>query len=168
MVVIATQGHNDEEVLERAAAARPAYLGLVGSQKRGTAVLGYLADPGEKLGMLDMQAFRACRVIVDIGLHLELEIPRDRLSSFEPKLVAKHQRRMPGFDDHVIGMYARGMTVREIQAHLLELYGTEVSHDLISTITDEVMDGPQSVVFDEAENRLHAQKGILAWCLNAG
>ena len=67
-------------------------------------------------------------------------MPRDRLSSFEPKLVGKHQRRMPGFDDHVIGMYARGMTVREIQAHLLEIYGTQVSPDLISTITDEVLD----------------------------
>lgn len=69
---------------------------------------------------------------------LRLNIPRDRLTTFEPKLVAKHQRRMPGFDDHVIGMYARGMSVREIQGHLLELYGTEVSPDLISTITDEV------------------------------
>lgn len=74
------------------------------------------------------------------GGELNLDIPRDRLSSFEPKLVAKHQRRMPGFDDHVISMYARGMSVREIQAHLLELYGTEVSHDLISTITDEVLE----------------------------
>ncbi|MEC4722192.1 transposase, partial [Noviherbaspirillum sp. CPCC 100848] len=71
------------------------------------------------------------------GGELQLDVPRDRLSSFEPKLVAKHQRRMPGFDDHVISMYARGMTVREIQGHLLELYGTEVSPDLISTITDE-------------------------------
>jgi transposase-like protein len=74
------------------------------------------------------------------GGEMRLTIPRDRLSSFEPKLVAKHQRRMPGFDDHVISMYARGMSVREIQAHLLELYGTEVSPDLISTITDEVME----------------------------
>jgi transposase-like protein len=74
------------------------------------------------------------------GGELQLDIPRDRLSSFEPKLVAKHQRRMSGFDDHVISMYARGMSVREIQAHLLELYGTEVSPDLISTITDEVLD----------------------------
>ena len=71
---------------------------------------------------------------------LRLNIPRDRLATFEPKLVAKHQRRMPGFDDHVIGMYARGMSVREIQGHLLELYGTEVSPDLISTITDEVLE----------------------------
>jgi transposase-like protein len=74
------------------------------------------------------------------GGELHLDIPRDRLSSFEPRLVAKHQRRMSGFDDHVISMYARGMSVREIQAHLLELYGTEVSPDLISTITDEVLE----------------------------
>jgi putative transposase len=71
---------------------------------------------------------------------LALDIPRDRLSTFEPQLVAKHQRRLPGFDDKVIAMYARGMTVREIQAHLLEIYGLEVSPQLVSTITDEVMD----------------------------
>ena len=70
---------------------------------------------------------------------LALEIPRDRLSTFDPVLVAKHQRRLPGFNNHVIGMYARAMTVREIQGHLVELYGLEVSPDLISTITDEVM-----------------------------
>lgn len=70
---------------------------------------------------------------------LGLSIPRDRLATFDPQLVAKHQRRLPGFDDQVIGMYARGMTVREIQGHLTELYGLDVSPDLISTITDEVM-----------------------------
>lgn len=70
---------------------------------------------------------------------MALNIPRDRLSTFEPQLVGKHQRRLPGFDDHVISMYARGMSVREIQAHLLELYGLQVSPDLISTITDEVL-----------------------------
>lgn len=70
---------------------------------------------------------------------LELSIPRDRLASFEPQLVAKYQRRLPNFDNHVISMYARGMSVREIQGHLLELYGLEVSPDLISTITDEVL-----------------------------
>jgi putative transposase len=70
---------------------------------------------------------------------LELAIPRDRTGRFEPKLVAKHQRRLPGFDDKVISMYTRGMTVREIQAHLAELYGIEVSPDLISTVTDEVI-----------------------------
>ena len=71
---------------------------------------------------------------------LALDIPRDRLSTFDPILVGKHQRRLAKFDDHVIGMYARGMTVREIQAHLLQIYGLEVSPDLISTITDEVIE----------------------------
>jgi transposase-like protein len=68
-----------------------------------------------------------------------LQIPRDRQAPFDPVLVGKHQRRLPGFNDHVIGMYARGMSVREIQAHLLQIYGHEVSPALISTITDEVM-----------------------------
>jgi putative transposase len=80
------------------------------------------------------------KTVLAPGGEMRLDIPRDRLGSFEPKLVAKHQRRMPGFDDHVISMYSRGMSVREIQAHLLELYGTEVSPDLISTITDEVIE----------------------------
>jgi transposase-like protein len=70
---------------------------------------------------------------------LKLDIPRDRLGTFEPQLVAKYQRRLPAFDDHVISMCARGMSVREIQAHLLELYGLQVSPDLISTITGEVL-----------------------------
>lgn len=71
---------------------------------------------------------------------LSLDIPRDRDGSFEPQLVAKHQRRLPGFDDRVISLYARGLPVREIQGHLTELYGLAVSPDLISTITGEVMD----------------------------
>ena len=71
---------------------------------------------------------------------LALNIPRDRLSTFDPILVAKHQRRLPKFDDRVISMYARGMTLREIQGHLLEIYGLEVSSELISTITDEVIE----------------------------
>ncbi len=80
------------------------------------------------------------KTVLSPGGEMRLNIPRDRLGSFEPRLVAKHQRRISGFDDHVISMYARGMSVREIQGHLLELYGNDVSPDLISTITDEVMD----------------------------
>lgn len=71
---------------------------------------------------------------------LELEIPRDREGSFEPMLVAKGQRRLPGFDEKVIALYARGMTTREIQGHLKELYKVEVSPSLISTVTDAVLD----------------------------
>jgi|SRR5882672_9952741 len=69
---------------------------------------------------------------------LPVEIPRDRNGTFEPQLVKKHQRRFDGFDDKILGMYARGMSVRDIQAQLSELYGTEVSPDLISSVTDEV------------------------------
>jgi putative transposase len=67
-----------------------------------------------------------------------IEIPRDRNGTFEPQLVKKHQRRFDGFDDKILAMYARGMSVRDIQAQLSELYGTEVSPDLISSVTDEV------------------------------
>jgi putative transposase len=71
---------------------------------------------------------------------LALEIPRDRLSTFDPQLIAKYQRRFPGFDDKIISMYARGMTIREIQGHLRELYGIDVSPDLISAVTDAVLE----------------------------
>ena len=69
---------------------------------------------------------------------LPIEVPRDRQGTFEPQLIPKHQTRWTGFDDKVISLYARGMTVREIQAHLEEMYGTEVSPSLISSITDSV------------------------------
>lgn len=69
---------------------------------------------------------------------LPIEIPRDRHGTFEPQLIPKHQTRWAGFDDKILSLYARGMTVREIQAHLEEMYGTEVSPSLISTVTDAV------------------------------
>jgi putative transposase len=64
---------------------------------------------------------------------LDLDIPRDRDGTFEPRLIAKHERRFSGFDDKMLARYARGMTVREIQAFLAEMYAVEVSPDLIST-----------------------------------
>ncbi|MGF6451979.1 IS256 family transposase [Pseudomonas sp. ILQ215 TE3946] len=70
---------------------------------------------------------------------LRLDIPRDRDGSFSPILIPKHERRYTGFDDKIIAMYARGMTVREIRAFLSEQYGTDVSPDFISSVTDEVM-----------------------------
>ena len=71
---------------------------------------------------------------------LPIEIPRDRLASFEPQLVPKHQTRWAGFDDKILSLYARGMSVRDIQAHLEDMYGAEVSPTLISSVTDAVMD----------------------------
>lgn len=71
---------------------------------------------------------------------IEIEVPRDRAGSFDPQLIAKYQRRFPGFDDKIISMYARGMSTREIVGHLRELYGIEASPDLISTVTDAVLE----------------------------
>jgi putative transposase len=70
---------------------------------------------------------------------LRIEVPRDRAGSFEPILIAKHERRFTGFDDKIVAMYARGMTVREIQGFLAEQYGCEVSPEFISSVTDAVM-----------------------------
>src|SRR5215212_9840575 len=71
---------------------------------------------------------------------IELSVTRDRHASFDPQLIAKYQRRFPGFDDKIISMYARGMSTREIVGHLRELYGIEVSPDLISAVTDAVLE----------------------------
>ena len=78
-------------------------------------------------------------VITDTS-RLELEIPRDRKASFDPQLIAKYQRRFPGFDDKIISMYARGMSTREIVGHLHDLYGIDVSPDLVSAVTDAVLE----------------------------
>ena len=71
---------------------------------------------------------------------IELEIPRDRQATFDPQLIAKYQRRFPGFDDKIMSMYARGMSAREIVGHLRDLYGIDVSPDLVSAVTDAVLD----------------------------
>lgn len=79
------------------------------------------------------------RVLTGEG-ELEIEVPRDRNGEFDPQLVKKGQRRLPGFDEKVIALYARGLTTREIQGHLLDLYGVEVSPTLISNVTDAVLE----------------------------
>jgi putative transposase len=102
--------------------------------------LGYSAGqpaPEEQTNRRNGQNNKTVRT--DAGM-VEIRVPRDREGSFEPLLIGKHQRHFNGFDDKILSMYARGMTVREIQAHLLEIYGTEVSPDLISTVTDSVME----------------------------
>ena len=78
-------------------------------------------------------------VLTDDG-PLRIDVPRDRDASFEPKIVGKHERHFDGFDHKILSMYAGGMTVREIQGHLSEIYGTEISADLVSRVTDAVVD----------------------------
>ena len=75
----------------------------------------------------------------DFG-ELPITLPRDREGNFEPQLVKKNQTRWTGFDDKILSLYARGLSVREIQGHLEEMYGTEISAGLISEVTDAVMD----------------------------
>ena len=78
-------------------------------------------------------------VKTEIG-NVDINVPRDRNSAFEPQIVKKHQRRFEGFDDKIISMYARGMTTRDIQGHLMDIYGVEVSPDLISDVTNSIID----------------------------
>jgi putative transposase len=84
----------------------------------------------------------AKRVKTDTS-ELEIEVPRDREGTFEPRLVPK-RRRLAGFDEKVLSLYARGMSTREIQGHLRELYGVEVSPSLISAVTDAVLEEVQA------------------------
>ncbi len=77
-------------------------------------------------------------VLTDSGA-VRIEVPRDRAGTFEPLLIGKHERRFQGFDDKILALYARGMTVREVQGYLAEMYAVEVSADFISSVTDAVM-----------------------------
>ena len=101
--------------------------------------LGY-APGGDKPAMADnhRNGSTGKTVLTEDG-PLRIEVPRDREGSFEPLLIPKHERRFTGFDDKIVAMYARGMTVREIQGFLAEQYATEVSPEFISSVTDAVM-----------------------------
>ena len=101
--------------------------------------LGYAPGQAKPDGAVNHRNGKSAkRVLIDTGA-LAIEVPRDRHGSFEPKLIGKHERRFTGFDDKIIAMYARGMTVREIQGFLAEMYSVDVSPDLISSVTDAVM-----------------------------
>jgi putative transposase len=103
--------------------------------------LGYgKHDPEGRDGGNSRNGHRVKTVLTDTG-PVEISVPRDRDSSFDPKIVAKRQRRLTGVDDMVISLSAKGLTHGEIAAHLEEIYGAEVSKQTISTITDRVMDG---------------------------
>ena len=103
--------------------------------------LGYARyDPAGRDGQNSRNGHRAKTVLTDVG-PVQVDVPRDRDASFAPQIVAKRQRRLGGIDDMVISLVAKGLTTGEVQAHLAGIYGTEVSRDTISTITDRVLDG---------------------------
>ncbi|MEW5891470.1 MAG: IS256 family transposase [Pseudomonadota bacterium] len=101
--------------------------------------LGY--KPGEPRpdGQTNHRNGTTAKTLITDDGPLMIDTPRDRAGTFEPQIVGKHERRFTGFDDKIIALYARGMTVREIQAHLAELYAVEVSPALISEVTEAVM-----------------------------
>jgi len=104
------------------------------------AELDHHLEGGEPDGRANgRNGYGAKSVLTGTG-RLDLQVPRDRLATFDPQLIAKYQRRFPGFGDKIVSMYARGMSTREIQGHLRELYGIEVSPDLVSAVTDAVLD----------------------------
>ncbi len=120
--------------------------GLLDELKRALAQRVLNAEMDHHLSQEDEQAAGNHRngvspktVLSETG-KLELSIPRDRHGRFDPQLIAKYQRRFPGFDQKIVALYARGMTTRDIQAHLRELYGIEISPDLVSAVTDAVLD----------------------------
>jgi transposase-like protein len=103
--------------------------------------LGYgKHDPAGKDGGNPRNGKRAKTVLTDVG-PVQIDVPRDRDGSFEPRIVRKRQRRLTGVEDMVISLVAKGLTTGEVQAHLAEVYGAEVSRQSISTITDKVLDG---------------------------
>jgi transposase-like protein len=102
--------------------------------------LGYAPHAPEGRGTGNSRNGKTRKTVQSDAGQFEIEVPRDREGSFEPQLVRKRQRRLDGFDDKVLALYARGLSTREIQAQLEELYGVEVSPTLISNVTDAVHD----------------------------
>jgi putative transposase len=101
--------------------------------------LGYAPGQDKPAGVTNHRNGSSAKtVLTDTGA-IAIDVPRDRQGSFEPHIVGKHERRFTGFDDKIIAMYARGMTVREIQGFLAEMYAVDVSPDLISRVTDAVL-----------------------------
>lgn len=120
--------------------------GLIGDLKKAiaerlldTEMDVHLSAPEQRQAGNHRNGRSAKRVLTESGA-LELSIPRDRHGQFDPMLIRKYQRRFPGFDEKVIALYARGMSTRDIQGHIRELYGFEISAQLVSAVTDAVMD----------------------------
>ncbi len=101
--------------------------------------LGYAPGSAKPASVTNQRNGRGAKTVLTEDGPIRVEVPRDRDGSFEPLLIPKHERRFTGFDDKIVAMYARGITVREIQGFLKEQYATEVSPEFIRSVTDEVM-----------------------------
>src|ERR1700744_6374888 len=98
--------------------------------------LGYPPGAARPAAVTNQRNGTGAKTVLTEDGPIRIEVPRDRDGSFEPLLIPKHERIFTGFDDKIIALYSRGMTVREIQGFLQEQYGTAVSHDFISSVTD--------------------------------
>src|ERR1700759_1067232 len=141
----------EKEVLDQLLSGRdPRELfskaGLIDELKKALSERILLAELDDHLetetaeGVVNRRNGSSKKTVLTGSSKVTLAVPRDRAGTFDPKLIAKYQRRFPDFDDKIVSMYARGMTVREIRGHLEELYGIDVAPDLISSITDAVLD----------------------------
>jgi putative transposase len=101
--------------------------------------LGYGAGQAKPEGATNHRNGSSAKTVITDTGSLRIEVPREREGTFEPQLIGKHERRLTGVDDKIIAMYARGMTVREIQGFMAEMYAVDVSPDLISSVTDAVL-----------------------------
>ncbi len=101
--------------------------------------LGYVPGAGRPESVTNHRNGATSKTVLTDDGGMRIATPRDRDGSFEPLLLPKHARRFTAFDDSIVALYARGLTVREIQGYLAEAYATEVSPDLISTVTDSVL-----------------------------
>jgi len=136
------KGKAPEEILGQGGLVKDLTRRLVERVLEGemTAHLGYEKHAQEGRDGGNSRNGKTGKRVKTDSAEIEIEVPRDREGSFDPQMVAKGQRRLPGFDEKVIALYARGMTTREIQGHLKELYQVEVSPALISAVTDAVME----------------------------
>jgi putative transposase len=136
------KGKKPEEILGQGGLARELTKRLVERALQGemTAHLGYEKHAPEGRNSGNSRNGTTPKTVLDDSGEMAIDVPRDRNGDFEPQIVPKGRRRLPGFDDKVIALYARGMTTREIQSGLLEIYGTEVSPALITAVTDSVLE----------------------------
>ena len=120
--------------------------GLIGELKKAlaermlNAEMDVHLDNEAEAGVANHRNGHSAKTVLTPEGSMELSIPRDRHGRFDPALIGKYRRRFPGFDDKIIALYARGMSTRDIQAHVREIYGIDISPDLVSAVTDSVID----------------------------
>ena len=136
------EGHRPQDILNEGGLVQELNKRLMERALEGemTDHLGYEKHASEGRDRGNSRNGKTSKRVKTGEAEFEIEVPRDREGSFEPKLVPKGRRRLPGFDDRVIALYARGMTTREIESGLKEIYGVDVSPSLISAVTDSVLE----------------------------